>query len=98
MFAELMAFFSSLRCFNCRGGSNPHININHPGGQQVVPDDGSGNMTLETGKSAECLTCHTAAPDEFRLAPKDMSFVGKDTLSLCHQLRNRNALAFADAR
>src|ERR1041385_7235647 len=94
MFAELMPVFSSPRCVNCHGGTNPQTNLNHPGGQQDVPVDGQGNMSFETGRNEECLTCHTAAgTDGWRLAPKDMSFVGKDTLPLCRQFRKGSSLA-----
>jgi hypothetical protein len=88
MFAELMPVFSSPRCVNCHGGTNPATNLNHLGGKQDVLVDGQGDMSFETGASDECLTCHTSAPDVWRLAPKHASFVGKDTLALCRQFRS----------
>lgn len=99
MFAELMPVFSSPRCVNCHGGTNPQTNFNHLGGQQDVPNDDLGDMSLETGRNAECLLCHTAeGTSGWRLAPKAMSFVGKDALPLCRQFRKGSALAFADPR
>jgi hypothetical protein len=88
MFAELMPVFSSPRCVNCHGGTDPSVPLNHPGGRQDVPlERPGGDMTFETGRNEECLTCHTGAPDDFRLAPKHMSFVGLDALPLCRHFR-----------
>jgi hypothetical protein len=91
LFAELMPVFSSPRCVNCHGGTNPAIPVNHAGGRQDVPlERPGGDMSLETGLNAECLTCHTSPSAEaggWRLAPKHTSFVDKDTLALCRQFR-----------
>jgi hypothetical protein len=91
LFAQLMPVFSSPRCANCHGGTNPATDLNHAGGQVDVPLDGpGGDMSLENGKNQACLECHTApaaAAGGWRLAPKRLSFVGKDTLALCRQFR-----------
>jgi hypothetical protein len=89
MFAELMPVFTSPRCVNCHGGTDPSVPRNHPGGRQDVPvDQPGGDMSLETGRNEECLNCHDVAPDDFRLAPKHMSFVGLDTpMPLCRHFR-----------
>ena len=91
LFAELMPVFSSPRCVNCHGGTNPATDLNHAGGQVDVPlDRPGGDMLFETGANKACLECHTApaaAAGSWRLAPQRLSFVGKDTMSLCRQFR-----------
>ncbi len=87
LFAQMMPAFSSPRCVNCHGGTNPQTDTNHEGGQVDVPLNESGDMRGGIGNSDACLECHTAAPPSWRLAPHNMSFVGKDTLALCRQIR-----------
>jgi hypothetical protein len=94
LFAKMMPAFSSPRCANCHGGTNPQTDMNHEGGQVDVPLNDSGDM--RGGNSEACLECHTAAPPSWRLAPRNMSFVGTDTLPLCRQIRTTNGLNTGD--
>ena len=92
-FGVLMPVFSSPRCINCHGGTNPQLDVNHEGGQVDVQMDGAGNMNQ--GTNAACLECHTAPAakaGDWRLAPLPMSFVGRDTLAMCRQMRSFNTL------
>jgi hypothetical protein len=102
MFAELMPVFTSPRCLNCHGATDPAVPVNHPGGKQDVPlERPGGDMTFETGRNEECLNCHTAAGSAFRLAPKHTSFVGLDTLPLCRHFRTDEfipPIRFAEGR
>jgi hypothetical protein len=93
MFAEMMPVFSSPRCVNCHGGTDPSVKpegLNHGGGQVDVPKNSDGDMLFDA--KGACLGCHTAAPPRWRLAPVSMSLVGKDTLTLCRQMRSINEL------
>ena len=93
LFAELMPVFSSPRCTNCHGGTNPQTNLNHVGGQIDVQMDSIGNMNRDT--NGACLECHTAPAaksGDWHLAPVPMAFVNKDTLAMCRQLRFFNTL------
>jgi hypothetical protein len=96
LFADMMPVFSSPRCVNCHGATNPQTNTNHEGGQVNMPLNAQGDMTFDS--SGACIECHTAAPASWRLAPRHMSLVGKDTLTLCRQMRNINNLADAGQR
>jgi hypothetical protein len=96
LFAQMMPAFSSPRCVNCHGGTNPQNDVNHEGGQVDVPLNEAGDMRGGIGNSDACLECHTAAPPSWRLAPHNMSFVGKDTLALCRQIRTTNGLDTGD--
>jgi hypothetical protein len=99
LFAELMPVFSSPRCVNCHGGTDPSVKpdgLNHGGGQVDVVRDPAGDATFDA--SGACLECHNVAPPSWRLAPKHMSLVGKDTLPLCRQMRSVNSLASASQR
>jgi len=91
LFSAMMPVFSSPRCVNCHGGTNPQTELNHDGGQVDVPVNADGDMKFDP--SGACLECHTAAPPSWRLAPARMSFVGKDAVTLCRQLRTINSLA-----
>jgi hypothetical protein len=93
LFAELMPVFSSPRCTNCHGGTNPQTNLNHVGGQVDVQMDSIGNMNRDT--NGACLECHTAPAaksGDWHLAPVPKAFVNKDTLAMCRQLRFFNTL------
>jgi hypothetical protein len=96
LFAQMMPAFSSPRCSNCHGGTNPQTDTNHEGGQVDVPLNATGDMRGGIGNSDACLECHTDAPPSWRLAPHNMSFVGKDTLPLCKQIRTTNGLDTGD--
>jgi hypothetical protein len=91
LFSAMMPVFSSPRCVNCHGGTNPQTELNHEGGQVDVPVNEAGDMKFDP--TGACLECHTAAPPSWRLAPAHMSFVGKDAVTLCRQLRTINGLA-----
>jgi hypothetical protein len=90
LFAETMPVFSSPRCVNCHGATNPATDTNHEGGQVDFAKDAHGDMAFDA--TGACLECHTAAPPPWRLAPRNMSLVGKDTLTLCRQMRSVNGL------
>ena len=91
LFSAMMPVFSSPRCVNCHGGTNPQTELNHEGGQVDVPVNEAGDMKFDP--TGACLECHTAAPPSWRLAPAHMSFVGRDAVTLCRQLRTINGLA-----
>src|ERR1700694_1435431 len=62
LFAEMMPVFSSPRCVNCHGGTDPSTKpdgLNHGGGQVDVPKDSVGNMNFDS--TGACRECHTAA-------------------------------------
>ncbi len=85
MFAALMPVFSSPRCVNCHGGTNPATNTNHKGGQQDIVLNHDDEMV----NNDECVLCHNAPEARpWRLAPKIASFAGKDAKQLCRQLRS----------
>ncbi|HEV7666656.1 MAG TPA: hypothetical protein VGQ62_24185, partial [Chloroflexota bacterium] len=90
LFADMMPVFSSPRCVNCHGGTNPQTDTNHEGGQVNTPLNAQGDMTFDS--SGACIECHTAAPPSWRLAPHHMSLAGKDTMTLCRQMRSVNNL------
>jgi hypothetical protein len=96
LFSVMMPVFSSPRCVNCHGGTNPQTELNHEGGQVDVPVNEMGDMKFDP--SGACLECHTAAPPSWRLAPSHMSFVGRDAVALCRQLRTINGLSDAAKR
>jgi hypothetical protein len=76
LFAKLMPVFSHSRCENCHGAVSPDSEVTHVGGN--------------VGLAANCAqsNCHTQAdqsnPDtRWQLAPARLTFVGKDTKTLC---------------
>jgi hypothetical protein len=95
LFAEMMPVIRSPRCANCHGGTDPNVKpegLNHPGGQlDIATEDG----VMLRSANLPCLECHTApgATPDWRLAPTSMSFIGKDALKMCRQLRSDNLLA-----
>jgi len=91
LFSTMMPVFASPRCVNCHGGTNPKTELNHEGGQVDFPVNEAGDMRFDP--SGACIECHTAAPPSWRLAPSHMSFVGKDAVTLCRQLRTINGLS-----
>ena len=90
MFGEMMPVFTSPRCVNCHGGTDPVKGINHEVGPIDVPVDPDGDMNSDDKSRAACAECHTAGNNQWRTAPKAISFVGKDTLALCRQMRSSN--------
>lgn len=92
LFGEMMPVFTSPRCSNCHGGTNPVTGANHePGPVTDGARDASGNMTFD--EKQNCQECHTAGTGMWMLAPQDKWFVGKDTLTLCRQIRRSMDMA-----
>jgi hypothetical protein len=84
LFAKLMPVFTHSRCENCHGALNPFTGATHPGGVIRANFD---YTTEDMGmRNASCLAagCHTTSPD-WRLAPRHLAFVNKDTKQLCKQ-------------
>jgi len=104
LFAEMMPVLSHPRCTNCHGGVDVTNGTNHGGGEvSDVPLDPQGDMLPGTQSNEQCLDCHDEAsasgqPQVWRLAPRRMSMVGKDTLTLCQQLRTLNGLGGASSQ
>jgi hypothetical protein len=93
MFGEMMPVFTSPRCVNCHGGINPFKGDSHEAGAIDVPLDSSGDMSTDDKDLAVCQECHTAGNGRWRTAPSALSFVGKDTLTLCRRMRGSDAAA-----
>lgn len=95
LFQSMMPAFSHPRCMNCHGVTDPISGANHGGGKIAVGPQAPGkNITTPAGNGV-CLDCHTAlvAKDPsgsergpWRIAPAQMSFVGKDTKAICQQV------------
>jgi hypothetical protein len=86
LFGEMMPVFSSPRCQNCHGGVNPVTGANHEPGP-VADSTRLSNGDMGFDEQRVCQECHTAGTANWRTAPSNMSFVGKDTLTLCRQIR-----------
>ncbi len=102
LFAEMMPVLSHPRCTNCHGGVTVMDGVldgqKHGGGEvSDVPLNPQGDMLPGTQSNEQCLECHDEAPPNgqpqvWRLAPRHMSLVGKDTVTLCQQMRTLNGL------
>jgi hypothetical protein len=96
LFGEMMPVFTSPRCANCHGGVDPVKGTNHePGPVSDSTRLWNGDMGFDEQKV--CQECHTAGTPNWRTAPSAMSFVGKDTLTLCRQVRGTFGLATGDS-
>src|SRR6266481_2523976 len=60
MFGELMPVFSSPRCVNCHGATNPATDLNHQGGKIEFRDGNNDDLLPENGESLQCLECPPA--------------------------------------
>jgi hypothetical protein len=98
-------FTGQPRCVNCHGAVNPFGPVafkTHRGGDfwpkmnlEPNPDTGELEISLDTAATVQqCQACHNAFPGTWATAPPDLSFVGKDPLTLCTQQRD----SFFDAR
>lgn len=98
LFEPMYPVFSSPRCANCHGGVDPIQGINHDTIEGVQLD--AGNMLPGQDGNSACLECHDENADTsvWRLAPSQLSFVGKDPLKLCQQIRGDNGLQDLDAQ
>jgi hypothetical protein len=100
LFEPMMPVFSDVRCSNCHGGVDVFSDERHGGGalkKDEVPLKDGDMLPGQDGNDA-CTGCHDedAENSVWRLAPQRMSFVGKDTLALCKQLRQENGLTTQD--
>jgi hypothetical protein len=91
LFGEMMPVFSSPRCQNCHGGVDPVAGTNHEPGP-VTDSTRLSNGDMGFDEQKVCQECHTAGTANWRIAPKDKSFVGRDTLTLCRQIRHAAGL------
>jgi hypothetical protein len=96
LFGEMMPVFSSPRCANCHGGTDPVTGANHEPGP-VADSTRLSNGDMGFDERAVCQECHTAGTPGWRTAPSAMRFVGKDTLALCRQIKKTNGLGGNDA-
>jgi len=96
MFGEMMPVFTSPRCSNCHGGVNPVSGANHEPGP-VADSTRLSNGDMGFDEQKVCQECHTAGTANWRTAPSSMGFVGKDTLTLCHQIQKSTGTGGADA-
>jgi hypothetical protein len=103
LFEPMMPVLTHERCSNCHGGVDVFSDQSHGGGaleKSEVPLNGKGDMLPGQDGNTTCTKsgCHdeNAANSVWRLAPKQMSFVGKDALTLCKQMRQENGLATGD--
>lgn len=95
LFSKMMPVFSSPRCVNCHGGVDPASEATHGPGKVDVILDADGNMRkFEGNEKNTCIECHTDSTKNWRTAPRDMSFVGKDALALCRQIKRANVQHF----
>lgn len=95
LFQTMMPAFSHPRCMNCHGLTNPITGANHGGGKiDVGPQKPGSDITTPAGNGV-CLDCHTALVRKdssgvergpWRMAPAQVSFVGKDTKAICQQV------------
>lgn len=86
LFSEMMPVFTSPRCVNCHGGVNPVTGANHEPGP-VADSTRLSNGDMGFDEQRVCQECHTAGTASWRTAPGEMSFVGRDTLAMCKQIR-----------
>jgi hypothetical protein len=96
MFGEMMPVFTSPRCANCHGGVNPVSGANHEPGP-VADSTRLSNGDMGFDEQRVCQECHTAGTANWRTAPSAMGFVGKDTPTLCRQMRGNFGLSSGDA-
>jgi hypothetical protein len=95
MFGEMMPVFTSPRCANCHGGVNPVSGANHEPGP-VADSTRLSNGDMGFDEQRVCQECHTAGTANWRTAPSAMGFVGKDTPTLCRQMRGNFGLSNGD--
>src|ERR1700737_4793927 len=91
LFGEMMPVLSSPRCVNCHGGVDPVSGANHEPGP-VAESTRLSNGDMGFDEKMVCQECHTAGTANWRTAPREMAFVGKDTLTLCKQIRHAMGL------
>ena len=85
-FAEMMPTFQHPRCANCHGGVRPFAaNTTHAGGKFDLVLDAHGDALIEKTFGG-CQNCHGGLPG-WEVPTIDLSFVGKDALTLCKQMK-----------
>jgi hypothetical protein len=89
MFGQMMPVFTSPRCVNCHGGTNPATGVNHEPGPVETPSMANGGMAFD--EKGLCQECHTTGTPSWHTAPDALSFVGKGALALCRQMRSTDA-------
>ena len=101
-FAAMAPVFQNARCLNCHGGVNPFVGEQaggHRGGKMQIyfktqtEDDLAGNHIVTTVEDQaktqdQCQQCHDAL-NPWSTAPAAMSFVGKDAVKLCQQMKQQ---------
>ena len=101
LFAKLMPVVTHPRCMGCHGAVNPFSGTTHGGGVIGVSFNWQTTDMNDSTDNKPCLECHTAEVTEsvvvpgpnpvvvktgmWRLAPKRLAFVGKDTRQICQQ-------------
>jgi hypothetical protein len=100
-FAEMAPIFHNPRCEGCHGGVDPYADEKigkHGGGKiprvmHTVSEDDmlTGKMVERVEEDvaatrAKCESCHSAFTP-WMLPPAEMNFAGKDTVTLCKQMK-----------
>ena len=104
LFAKLMPVITHARCMGCHGAVNPFDGGTHPGGVIDADFDWRSHDMNDSSENRECLECHSAGTTEsrigdyvmrsgkWRIAPRHVAFVGKDTKALCKQFAHHARL------
>jgi hypothetical protein len=86
LFAKIANVFRQPRCANCHGGVDPFAqNTQHAGGTYDVGKTSDGDVNPDT-TFGPCQSCHGDFLN-WRTAPPDLSFIGKDDVTLCRQIK-----------
>ena len=94
-FEKMMPTFQHPRCANCHGGVNPFAaNTNHAGGKFDVVLGPEGDLMFDETFGA-CQGCHGGLKG-WQIPSADLSFVGKDAVTLCKQMKFGDAENFID--
>jgi hypothetical protein len=85
VFAKIANVFRQPRCANCHGGVNPFTpNTQHAGGTFDIVKTDDGYPSFATFEP--CQSCHGAVKN-WQTPDEDQSFVGKDDVTLCKQIK-----------
>lgn len=88
-FATLVPTFLEPRCQNCHGGVDPFSDSGRHGGpkmKRIVTGRDMDSMDRDAAATAQtCQECHGVRG--WRVAPAELSFGGKDAITLCKQVK-----------
>jgi hypothetical protein len=83
-FAKMVPTFKHARCINCHGGVDPFTGDKHGGDTVKREADGKGNNFPFGG----CDLCHSL--EGWKTPETKLSFVGKDAVQLCKQMKREH--------